>query len=89
MTMPIKNEAKVVEAFEILDKIGKKDTLKIIPPEPDAGIRIHFGIEARDPENKPLKPIHIDFIIPFVRQIPIIGKTVLKTIRYLQAKQSS
>lgn len=82
---------------------GADETLKKKPRERKAheksGLRIHFALDAllsdsdtRTPEAKdlkagPAKLLDIRFTVPYIWQIPVIGKTALKIVKLLQPEQ--
>lgn len=67
-------------------------------PAEKSGIRICFAMDAvvseqdrrktGDPDFKPgpARLLDIRFTVPYIWQIPVIGKPALKTVRYFQAK---
>ena len=64
-----------------------------------SGLRIHFAMdallsendtrkaEAKDLKAGPAKLFDIRFTVPYIWQIPVIGKTALKIVKLLQPEQ--
>lgn len=66
-----------------------------------SGLQIKFSLDAliseRDTQTtnaKNLRPgasnlLNVDFTVPYIWRIPVIGKTALKVVKYLQAEEGS
>lgn len=66
-----------------------------------SGLQIKFSLDAliseRDTQTtnaKNLRPgasnlLNVDFTVPYIWRIPVIGKTALKVVKYLQTEESS
>ncbi len=66
-----------------------------------SGLQIKFSLDAliseRDTQTSPekdLRPgasnlLNFDFTVPYVWRIPVIGKTALRVVKYLQTEESS
>ena len=66
-----------------------------------SGLQIKFSLDAliseRDTQTSPekdLRPgasnlLNFDFTVPYVWRIPVIGKTALRVVKYLQAEENT
>ena len=66
-----------------------------------SGLQIKFSLDAliserdtRTTNEKDLRPgasnlLNVDFTVPYIWRIPVVGKTALKIVKYLQAEEGS
>lgn len=113
MTVSKINEKKIDRAFEVVERLEKKEKdqtpdacaelkkPKKSVPAKRSGLQFRFSMDAlisdQDTRATPsgdLRPgesnlLNFKITLPYVWKIPVIGKTALKVVRYLQAGDRS
>ena len=113
MTATKSNDKKIDRAFEVVERLEKKEKdqgpssgaeprkSKKQGPAKRSGLQFRFSMDAliseqdtRATQSGDLRPgesnlLNFKITLPYVWKIPVIGKTALKIVRYLQADDRS
>jgi len=95
---------EVIEGLEKSEKKGDsndKSTQKQADGDSKgkrSGLQIKFSMDAliseQDTHARNLRPgasnlLNVDFTVPYIWRIPVLGKTALKVVKYLQAEENT
>ena len=94
---------EVIEKLEKNHQTGTTKPQKNMPPAPKAvqksGLHVHFALDAMLSESDTQKTgekdlragqsklLDIRFTVPYIWQIPVIGSTALKFVKYFQSEK--
>jgi hypothetical protein len=111
MTVSKQHEKKIDRAFEVVERLEKKEKEKSAsikssekatvkgPAVSRSGLQIQFSLDAlvsdkdtRDAKEKDLRAgksnlLNFKFTVPYIWNIPVIGKTALKVVKRFQAEE--
>ena len=113
MTATKSNDKKIDRAFEVVERLEKKEKdqgpssgaeprkSKKQGPAKRSGLQFRFSMDAliSEQDTRATRPgelrpgesnlLNFKITLPYVWKIPVIGKTALKIVRYLQADDRS